>query len=204
MTRINMKGIYYEVRPTIITLKNIQASLEMLQARVQGPIGSQPLARGGGGRGKEGRDLQTAGTKNSFFAHPSTHLVFQLYDLSCSRLERTWASSSFVSVRQEELLEERKRLKKLKPANTRVQKQCVWKERLGRWSDTVNLPDPCGGSQTFDISRNFSSSCMTVRFDKYCFTLRDIMDCVTKQNAKQSKIEQDPRLTWRIKFSNVN
>ena len=100
--------------------------------------------------------------------------------------------------------EERKRLKKLKSANTRVQKQRVWKERLGRWSDKVNLPDPCGGSQTFDISRNFSSSCMTVRFDKYCFTLRDIMDCVTKQNAKQSKIEQDPRLTWRIKFSNVN
>ena len=98
----------------------------------------------------------------------------------------------------------KKTIEKLKPANTRVQKQCVWKERLGRWSDKVNLPDPCGGSQTFDISRNFSSSCMTVRFDKYCFTLRDIMDCVTKQNAKQSKIEQDPRLTWRIEFSNVN
>lgn len=34
MIRINTKGIYYEVRPTITTLKNIQASLEMLQTRV--------------------------------------------------------------------------------------------------------------------------------------------------------------------------
>ena len=56
MIRINMKGIYYEVRPTIITLKNIQASLEMLQTRVQDPVGSQPLARGGGGEGRERRE----------------------------------------------------------------------------------------------------------------------------------------------------
>ena len=35
----------------------------------------------------------------------------------------------------------------------------------------------------FDISRNLSSSSMIVRFVRYCWTLRDIMDCVTKATA---------------------
>lgn len=42
-------------------------------------------------------------------------------------------------------------------------------------------PDPCGGSQACDISRNFSSSCITVRPERYCLTLRDIMVCVVKK-----------------------
>lgn len=49
----------------------------------------------------------------------------------------------------------------------------------------ASSPDPWGGSQTCDMSVSFSSSWMMVRFDRYCFTLRDIMDCVTKNTLNQ-------------------
>ena len=164
---------------------------------------SPPLERGRGGK-KTG----TAWGRGSFCSvQRLTHQVCQLYDLSCWRPGKTWASFSCASVRWVELQKRKKPLFILPWHLPQVTGGGVGKGKKASGgggegsgvierSSRVNLPDPWGGSQTCDMSRNFSSSCIMVRFDRYCFTLRDIMDCVTNKRNSIRKRNTDSVLNY--------
>ena len=155
--------------------------------------------------GVDGKKADTAWERGSFCCvQRLTHQVCQFYDLSCWRSGKTWESFSCAFVHWAELQQRKKENNYLTSTYTSL--RFTWNNmgRKGghiRWwewgeggierSSGVNLPDPCGGSQTWDISRNFSSSCIMVRFDRYCFTLRDIMDCVTNKRNSIRKRNTD-------------
>lgn len=135
-------------------------------------------------RAREGQGEARHWERRRFrFVQRSTHQVCQLCDPSCWRPGRTWASSSSAFARLAELQKQKKLNIHIRLANTASKKQGGKKAKGGEGegigNDMASSPDPCGGSQTFDMSLSFSSSCIMVRFDRYCFTLRDIMDCVT-------------------------